>query len=97
MKMETLKSKALAIVALATLISMSIGAVNYFAKAGDLRLVEMRLEQKIIKDDLRATEQRIWQLEDRLEERPNDKIIKEQIRILDQQKRNLEIELNKTK
>lgn len=42
-----------------------LGSMNYFAKAADLKLVEFRLEQKIVSDQIVQMQQRLWQLEDR--------------------------------
>ncbi len=53
------------IIALGVLVSMVVGGLAYFAKADDLRLVEMRLEQKVVSDAIMQVSQRIWQLEDR--------------------------------
>jgi hypothetical protein len=53
------------IVALCVLVGMLVGAHAYFAKAQDLKLVEFRLEQKIINDQGNYIQQRMWALEDR--------------------------------
>jgi len=53
------------IVAICVLVGMIVGGLNYLAKASDLQLVEMRLDQKIITDQIFQFQQRIWQLEDR--------------------------------
>lgn len=53
------------IVAAFVLVGMVVGAVNYLAKASDLQLVEMRLDQKIVTDQIYQLQQRIWQLQDR--------------------------------
>lgn len=56
---------------IATLISLFVlggfiwGGANYFAKASDLELVELRLDQKIRADTIQQMQQRAWQLEDR--------------------------------
>jgi hypothetical protein len=55
----------LGITALSVIIGGWIAFDGYVAKAGDLRLVETRLEKKILKDDRTRTQERIWQLEDR--------------------------------
>ena len=53
------------IVGLATLAGMVLGADRYLAKEDDLRLVEYRLDQKIMSDECRNLQQRIWMFEDR--------------------------------
>ena len=50
---------------LVTVIAGTVGAVNYFAKVEDLKLVELRLEQKIQQDQIYFIQQRLWQLYDR--------------------------------
>ena len=50
---------------LITFIVAIIGINTYFAKAADLKLVDMRLEQKIVSDASIQTEARKWQLLDR--------------------------------
>lgn len=74
------------------ILSIIFGTMNYFAKAEDLKLVELRLEQKIISDQLYQTQQRVWQLEDRNQgidcsrwrqsEKEEYRILKEQIELL---------------
>lgn len=46
------------------------GAVAYFAKASDLRYTDMRLDHKILIDQLRALKVRIWDLERKNEQKP---------------------------
>ena len=41
------------------------GSITYFAKAEDVRLVEMRLDQKIIQDRIDWLQQRQFTLQDR--------------------------------
>ena len=53
------------IVAVLVIIGMVVGALNYLAKASELQLVEMRLDQKIVSDQIMQLQQRIWQLQDR--------------------------------
>ena len=52
-------------IGIVAILSILLGAMNYFAKADDLKLVELRLDQKIVSDRIQQTQQRIWQLEDR--------------------------------
>lgn len=53
------------IIAVGVLIGMIFGGISYFAKAEDLKLVELRLEQKIVNDQMIQIKQKLWQLEDR--------------------------------
>jgi hypothetical protein len=58
------------IIALAAVIGIVLGGMAYFAKADDLRLVEMRLDQKIVTDQVQQMQARIWILEDRNKGKP---------------------------
>lgn len=58
------------IIALAAVIGIVLGGMAYFAKADDLRLVEMRLDQKIVTDQVQQLQSRIWILEDRNKGKP---------------------------
>ena len=60
------------LIAICILGGLILGAVTYFARASDLQLVEMRLDQKIIGDQIMQTKQRIWALEDRNAGPPNE-------------------------
>jgi hypothetical protein len=53
------------IIAMGVVIGMLFGALNYFASAKDLQLVQQRLEQKIVGDAILDIQKRMWQLEDR--------------------------------
>lgn len=53
------------VVTVCIMVGMVVGALNYLAKASDLQLVEMRLDQKIVSDQIMQLQQRIWQLQDR--------------------------------
>ena len=53
------------VIAVFVMIGMIVGALNYLAKASDLQMVEMRLDQKIVGDQVFQLQERIWQLEDR--------------------------------
>lgn len=61
MKKDLLQT-ALSLIALVSLI---LGGMAYFAKADDLKLVELRLDQKITNDQIMQLQNRLWQLEDR--------------------------------
>ena len=52
-------------IGIVAILSILLGAMNYFAKADDLKLVELRLDQKIVSDQIQQTQQRMWMLEDR--------------------------------
>ena len=57
-------------IAICVLTGMIWGGITYFAKAEDLQMVEMRLDQKIVGDVVSQTQQRIWTLEDRNQGKP---------------------------
>lgn len=59
---------------------------GHYAKAEQLKQLEQRFEVKVISDSLRITNERIWQLEDRLEQKPNDLTAKEELRKLKEDK-----------
>ena len=59
------------IISVCVLFGIVFGAISYFAKAEDLDQLAMRLEQKIVNDQIMAIQQRIWQLEDRYPGQPN--------------------------
>lgn len=67
-----LKDYLQTIIALAAVIALVLGALSYFATAQDLQLVEMRLDQKIVTDQMLDLKRQKWQLEDRNREKgPN--------------------------
>ncbi len=70
---------ALGIIAL---IGASLGAVEYFAKASELQLVSLRLDQKINQDRCDWVQQRIWALDDRYDKRVMPTTVKEEYRRL---------------
>ena len=53
------------LVGMAILVGMVFGAVTYFATAADVQLVAMRLDQKILADQINQIRAMLWQLEDR--------------------------------
>jgi hypothetical protein len=76
MKLQTWKDVLGVVVALAAAVSIVLGAMNYFARAADLKAVkeeadkkihyvELRLDQKIVSDQMFDTKKRIWSLEER--------------------------------
>ena len=46
-------------------IGMLFGAMNYFAKAEDLKLTQLRLDQKILEDRTFTIQAQMWELERR--------------------------------
>jgi hypothetical protein len=69
-------------------------ANSYLAKASDLQLVQLRLDQKIVSDAINQTQDRHWKLIDRHNVKSCDEIKderdKEECRKQDQQLKNLE-------
>jgi len=57
-------------IAVCVLAGFAWGAVTYFAKAADLEMVELRLDQKLVFDSIMNYQQRMWQLEDRNGNKP---------------------------
>ena len=68
--MSKLKDYLGIIVAFAAVVGIVLGALNYFAKASELQMVEMRLDQKIVADQVSQVQARIWTLEDRNQGKP---------------------------
>lgn len=97
----TLKDNLSTIIALAAVASLGWGSIQYFATAEDLRLVEMRLDQKIVADQSIDLKRRQWQLEDRNKDKGKDCVnwsesdresyrrIIEDIRVLEQKQQEL--------
>lgn len=67
--METKTTATVSVGALATLVTSLYGGLEWadmrYASAGDVRAIELRLEQKILSDQLRDTEHRLWTLDER--------------------------------
>lgn len=61
-----------------------------YAKAAELEQLEQRFEIKMTSDAIRETNARIWQLEDRLQQRPDDLTAKKELRKLQENKNRLE-------
>lgn len=51
------------VIAVCVLVGMIVGGLNYLAKAADLQLVEMRLDQKIVSDQIMQLQQQTRWLE----------------------------------
>lgn len=84
-----------AILGVAALVGVSFGAVNYFATAQDLKLVEMRLDQKIVSDRIQQLQERIWMLQDRYQKTSMPAEVKNEIRQLQMEIENLQRKLSK--
>lgn len=57
---------AIAVTTVLVLLGGAFAGINaYFAKAKDLNLVELRLDQKILDDRYNSIRERIWSLEDK--------------------------------
>jgi hypothetical protein len=52
-----------AIMGIVAVVSVCFALNNYVAKDAELQLVAMRLDQKIIQDNIRNLQQQIWDLE----------------------------------
>lgn len=53
------------IIAVGVVVGLVLGALNYFATAHDLEMVQLRLEQKVVSDQLFDTQKQAWALEER--------------------------------
>ena len=60
-----LKDNLQLILAIGAVIGMVLGGITYFAKAGDLQLVEQRLDQKIKADKAYYLKRQLWALFDK--------------------------------
>lgn len=58
------------IIAFGVICGIVVGGLAFFAKADDLKMVEMRLDQKIVSDQIQQIQTRIWTLEDRNQGKP---------------------------
>lgn len=85
-------------ITLATFITILFGGFfwleNHYASASELAQLEQRFEIKIRSDSLRETNARIWQLEERLQENPNDITAKEDLKKLKEDKNKTQKELD---
>ena len=66
---------------------------NNYAKAVELAQLEQRFEIKLTSDSIQEINARIWQLEDRLQQKADDITAKEELRKLKENKAKLEREL----
>ncbi len=67
---------------LLVLLGAAFGSNAYYAKSTDLKLVEMRLDRKILNDKISTAQDRIWKIEDRYEDKEIPDSVKEELRIL---------------
>jgi len=67
---------------------------NRYALRNQLQKIEIRLEMKIIRDDRSQTQDRIWDLEDRIKENPEDITAIEELRKLKEDKKDYADKLN---
>lgn len=85
-------------VAIVTLVVIIIGGYmfieNRYALRNQLQKIEIRLEMKIISDDRSQTQDRIWDLEDRIKGNPEDITAIEELRKLKEGKKDYEDKLN---
>jgi len=86
------------IVTLVTLITIVFGGYfwldNHYASAEELTQLETRFEIKVRSDSLRETNSRIWQLEKRLSEMPDDITAQEELSRLKEEKAEIKRELD---
>ncbi len=86
------------LVTVATFVALLFGGFFWidgqYARAQQFRQLEQRFEAKVTSDFLQQTQARIWQLEDRVQQRPNDVTAKEELRRLVEEKKRLEKKLD---
>lgn len=84
-------------VILIVLVGSVVGAINYFAEAEDVKLVEYRLDQKILGDQVYQIQQRLWTLRDRYQGQTPPKSVAEEIRRLEYELQRKQQELQQKK
>lgn len=96
---EWVKRNVSPLITLAAFITTLFGGYfwldNNYAKAYELAQLEQRFEIKLTSDSIQGINARIWQLEDRLQQKSDDITAKEELRKLKENKANLERELEK--
>ena len=92
--MKKLKEHAQTIIALVAVVSIVLGAMAYFAKAEDVRLVSMRLDQKILNDRAQQIQEQIWTIKREYGESPHERKYKEEVERLEQKKKAIEKEID---
>lgn len=68
--MKWLKDNVETILTILVIIGMVVGGISYFAKDDDLKLVDLRLEQKIVSDGIFNLTMQMTQLEAKYGNRP---------------------------
>jgi len=84
-----------AIVLLGTLVTMCFAVNAYFAKDAEVQLLSMRLDNKIIQDQIYDLQKRIWALEDRYQGKQMPNYIRDEIRIMRKEIEDLNRKLKK--
>ena len=85
------------LVSVGSILGMAFAAYFYietnYAKAAVVAQVEQRLDYKIKSDQSKEIQQRIWQLDDRYEEKQMPETVKEEYRKIQEEKKQLDEEL----
>lgn len=81
------------IIAFGVVVGIVAGGLNYFASAARVMQIEYRLDQKIINDQIKANQQRIWTLEERYYGRDKPREVREECNRLKAEIRRLEKQL----
>ena len=86
------------IISILTIVGIAFGAYFYidnrYAQCEDVKKIEKRLDYKIVSDQLKSVQDRIWRLEDRnAKEKVVPKTVKEEQRQLESDKKLLEKKL----
>jgi hypothetical protein len=99
---KTIKETIAVIIGILTIIGIVFGVNSYianrYALAEDVRKVEKRLDYKITDDQLQATQERMWKLEDRNKGKQIEKWSEsdiERYRLLKEMKEKLKKKLDK--
>jgi hypothetical protein len=99
---KTIKETIAVIIGILTIIGIVFGVNSYianrYALAEDVRKVEKRLDYKIADDQLQATQERMWKLEDRNKGKQIEKWSEsdtERYRLLKEMKEKLKKKLDK--
>ena len=81
------------VIAILTILGFAFGAYFFvddkYARCEDVKKIEKRLDYKIVSDQLLSVQQRIWQIEDRFQEKKMDTTTKEEVRGLEIKKEEL--------
>jgi len=80
-------------IAICAIVGIVLGAITYFATAEDVKLIEKRLDLKILWDRYQIKQQRIDLIKDRFEGRKMDKTIAEEIKNLEKEKVSIDQEI----